>query len=463
MKKGLSFFTLLFFIAGCVYLAGCGPSANDFIDSLIDDLEFDEDCEDCYDEPRNLFEAIFDEDINAVRKLIREGANVNGKNSGGRTPLHEAVRDGLTDIANVLIDNGADVNATTSGFGDTPLHYAVRFEHNDIVRILIDAGANVNAADNKGITPLHEAAKDGNAVLVNILIDEGASIDTRDEEGKTPLYYAIDEGYPAVAEILRNAGATEPLIGEDGQCKFDDLPEGTHPFGEDKHFRCSDADRTYFTDGRFRVVVSGQVFSTGIWAATETGDFCFQSDSDESCRTFCYPFEAFPGKATPVDIFQNGVLAEQGFYEDVGCVEFDEPFNYSSPSSSGDGFTGSDDFFRSTSSSYRVRPPTGTTWDVSDDWVLTGDGRLSSFYILDSSPTAKLVLEFNHFPVSTLGNSLVASVRNLTTGVEVSNITGFGPGGSFELTVSDSRLNSFFGGLRANDNVRLSITGGPDS
>ena len=455
MRTILSLFAVLFFVS-CVFWAGCGPSADDFIDSLIDDLEFDEDCEDCYDEPRNLFEAIFDEDINAVRKLIREGANVNGKNSGGRTPLHEAVRDGLTDIVNVLIDNGADVNATNS-FGGTALHYAVRFEHNDIVRILIEAGADVNVADNKGVTPLHEAAGDGNAVLVNILIDESANIDTRDEKGRTPLYYAIDEGYPAVAEILRNAGATEPLIGEDGQCRFDSLPDGTHPFGKDRHFRCSDADRTYFTDGRFRLVVGGQIFATGIWVATNAGDFCFQVDGDESCSTHCYPIEAFPVKTRSVETYQNRVLVDSTSYGDAGCVEFSEPFNYSSPSSSSDGFTGSDNFFRSTSSSYRVSPPAGTTWDVSDDWVLTGDGRLSSFYILDSSPTAKLVLEFNHFPVSTLGDGLVARVRNLTTGVEVSNITGFGPGGSFELVASDSRLNSFFDGLRENDNIRLTL------
>lgn len=449
----------LVLLAFILLLGGCGPSAEDFFNELIED--FEEDCEDCYDEPRNLFEAIFDEDINAVRRLIREGANVNGRNSGGRTPLHEAVRDGLTDIANVLIDSGADVNATTRGFGETPLHYAVRFGHSDLVDILIKAGANVNAVDKDGLTPLHEAADDGNTVLASVLIDAGADVDTRDKKGRTPLYLAIEGGNPQVAKLLRDAGAEEPLIGEDGQCRFDSLPEGTHPFGKDKHYRCSDADRTYFADGRLRTIIGAQVVATGIWIAADAGDFCFQVNGDENCSTFCYPFEAFPVKARNIEIYQNGVLAGTASHGDANCIEFAQPFNYSKPSSSSGGFTGSDDFFLSTSSSYRVSPPSGATWDVSDDWVLTGDGRLNSFYILEESPQfgnphTRLVLEFNHFPVSSL--SLVASVRNLTTGVEVSNITGFGPGGSFELSASDSRLNSFFDLLRENDNIRLIVT-----
>lgn len=85
-------------------------------------------------------------------------------------PLHVAVRGGNLPGVKVLLESGADPNATT-GSGVTPLHIAVETE---IVRVLLAAGANPNARARNGDTPLRSAADRGMIEVVKILLSAGA-------------------------------------------------------------------------------------------------------------------------------------------------------------------------------------------------------------------------------------------------------------------------------------------------
>jgi cytohesin len=78
---------------------------------------------------------------------------VNAKDDIGKTPLHQAAREGHKEIAELLIEKGADVNA--KGWkGLTPLHFATSRGHKEIAELLIAKSANVNAKNDFGRTPL---------------------------------------------------------------------------------------------------------------------------------------------------------------------------------------------------------------------------------------------------------------------------------------------------------------------
>ena len=72
--------------------------------------------------------------------LLDRGAEVNGKDNSGWTPLHYAAWDGHADVAALLLDRGAEVNVKTID-GWTPLHYAADYGHADVVALLLERGA----------------------------------------------------------------------------------------------------------------------------------------------------------------------------------------------------------------------------------------------------------------------------------------------------------------------------------
>ena len=82
------------------------------------------------------------------------GANVNIADKFGRTPLHVAAASDHQDMVKLLVDNGANVEASTSGENQTPLHYAARNEAVQCVKTLLAYSAEIDARDYKQRTPL---------------------------------------------------------------------------------------------------------------------------------------------------------------------------------------------------------------------------------------------------------------------------------------------------------------------
>ena len=85
-----------------------------------------------------LMNAAVGGDVNAVKKLLNEGADVNVQGFNGWTALSEAAYGGHTKIVKLLIEKGADVNAE-SNKGHTALKYA--FLNTQIEELLRNAGA----------------------------------------------------------------------------------------------------------------------------------------------------------------------------------------------------------------------------------------------------------------------------------------------------------------------------------
>ncbi len=181
-----------------------------------------------------------------TRPLLDHGANAKASTANGWTALHLAAQSGSVELAKMLLEHDADVNArgmvpqhwpemtprtaaagsqpaqeassmTTHrmptrairspmrdapvrgpiveiGYdpsrvpvpGVTPLHVAVAGQHIELTRYLLDHGASVNAADERGHTALHFAANRGNLDLTRLLLDAQADPNAKDTDGKTP-------------------------------------------------------------------------------------------------------------------------------------------------------------------------------------------------------------------------------------------------------------------------------------
>ncbi|WP_353270420.1 ankyrin repeat domain-containing protein [Wolbachia endosymbiont (group A) of Myopa testacea] len=170
----------------------------------------------------DLIQAAKKGDINEVRRLISEGANVNATDWLQETPLHFAAASGHKQVVQALLDKGANVNAEDEE-GNTPLALtpneeiktilqstdelleAARKGDIDAVNRPINEGANVNATDWLQETPLHLAAVRGHKEVVEALLDKGANVDVQNDKGETPFNSATDKGIQNLLQGVKGA------------------------------------------------------------------------------------------------------------------------------------------------------------------------------------------------------------------------------------------------------------------
>ena len=178
-----------------------------------------------------------------ARLLIALGADLNAPDNMGSTPLHHAGGWGRTDVAGVLVANGADLSIK-NGDNMTPSQYAKssiwkkvgelleQVEGRKSVTSLHDAcwrgdieqvkahilqGADVNARDKLGRTPLHIAAAFGHEEIARLLISKRADVNGLDGNGRTALHEAAKFGQIDMAELLVNSSADANICSDKGQ------------------------------------------------------------------------------------------------------------------------------------------------------------------------------------------------------------------------------------------------------
>lgn len=130
-----------------------------------------------------------------IQLLIQSGVDVNkmGESWGSLTPLHTAADNNLTEVAQMLIEAGAGINAAlpTSNWraGQTPLHLAASGGCAEATKVLINAGADVNLKSRRGETPLILAVSGGadDATVATLLVQAGADVLHKDDDGLTAM------------------------------------------------------------------------------------------------------------------------------------------------------------------------------------------------------------------------------------------------------------------------------------
>ncbi len=188
-------------------------------------------------------------DTPAVQRLLKEGADINGRDAQGRTPVMAATHGNRVDTVRALIQAGADINIRDNRL-DNPFLYAGAEGLLDILKLTIDAGADtkltnrfggtalipaaerghveiaselltrtdvdVNHVNNLGWTALLEAIVLSNGdekhqQIVQLLVDHGADISIADKDGVTPLDHARARGFKQIERILVTAAQVSDL------------------------------------------------------------------------------------------------------------------------------------------------------------------------------------------------------------------------------------------------------------
>ena len=194
---------------------------------------------------QNLIQAAERGDAALVQQLLREGADLNGRDARGRTPIMAATHANKPAIVKILIQAGADINLQDE-IKDNPFLYAGAEGLLDVLKLLIDAGADTRITNRFGGTALIPAAERGHVEVVEellprtdvkldhvnnlgwtalleavilgdggprrtevvrLLIAAGANVNIADGRGVSPLAHARQRGYTQMIALLERAGA----------------------------------------------------------------------------------------------------------------------------------------------------------------------------------------------------------------------------------------------------------------
>ncbi|NXR28132.1 MYPT2 phosphatase, partial [Cinclus mexicanus] len=197
-------------------------------------------------------QACIDENLDMVKFLVANGANVNHQDIEGWTPLHAVASCGYLNIAEYLISHGANVAAVNSE-GEVPSDIAEEAAMKDLLleqvkkqgidlelsrkeeeqQMLQDARQWLNSGriedikqPRTGATALHVAAAKGYSEVMRLLIQAGFNLNVQDNDGWTPLHAAAHWGVKEACSILAEALCDMDIRNKLGQTPFDVADEG---------------------------------------------------------------------------------------------------------------------------------------------------------------------------------------------------------------------------------------------
>ena len=155
-----------------------------------------------------MFQAIRNGDLAFIKAHVTK-AEIEARDRRGATPLMHAAAFGNLEIFRILLDAGADVNATNESKA-TALLWAAR--QPEKARLLIERGADPNAKSKQGFTPLMGASiRPGNSAIVALLLEKGADANASSLLGFSALHLAAKAGDVESMRLLIAKGADAKL------------------------------------------------------------------------------------------------------------------------------------------------------------------------------------------------------------------------------------------------------------
>ncbi len=151
--------------------------------------------------------------------LLERGFSVEGSSTIGQ-PLQLAAENNDIAATMLLLEHGADIEATGGGYDFTPLLAAAYAGSNDAITMLLKRGANPKTGTEHFGSPIYAAAFSGKRETVRLLLSMNLGIDLqtgRASDKATPLHMAYWNNDAEMADLLVKAGALQDARTTDGR------------------------------------------------------------------------------------------------------------------------------------------------------------------------------------------------------------------------------------------------------
>lgn len=167
------------------------PAIRDFLRQHVVDLD--------------ISEAACLGDCDCLHRLIAHDAMLaRAVSADGWPPLHLSAAFASPEAVMLLIEHGAHIHQVSHNpLRNQALHACIALGNSvEVARLLIEAGADVNASAAGGYTPLHLAASNGNRDVITLLLENGANREACCDQGKSPADYAREHGHSEAVALL---------------------------------------------------------------------------------------------------------------------------------------------------------------------------------------------------------------------------------------------------------------------
>lgn len=153
-------------------------------------------------------------DVESIALLLRYGADANGVDREGITPLTVSTQSSCFECAKTLLKYGADPNLSAGPNSESPLALAASQNHLEFVQLFMANGGDPNLIMENGTTALVQCMnKTISPKIVEVLLSAGANPDEKNNEGTTALFQAIQANRVDLMTILLDHGANPNLPG----------------------------------------------------------------------------------------------------------------------------------------------------------------------------------------------------------------------------------------------------------